>query len=225
MLRSSLSSLVGFSFALASLACSDAADPIAQAQTQFRVKPPASAPTGTSCTSSAKAGIGATEPLTPGGDVGVPDLPPANSEPTFAGGPVADGQETPDGTTRYRVKCTMSGSENVRFRVQLEGPDTVGAKGKTNIDAQGTVNAETGAGEGRVAFFTTEVLNVEPADGVPCTFQVVTDTRAGGLVLDAEEAGRMWVTFQCPGVRLTSSEGSYCASEGTIVATSCALGD
>lgn len=209
----------------ASLAgCSPAPDPIAQGQAHYTLKEPkvGTIPDGKHCgKSGGEAGIGAVKPLVPGGATGVPELPPPPpGEPSNAGGPVANGNND------YSVSCEMTVTEGeVEVDIKLDGVDVLSElSGNTNIHLVGKIDTKTGEGSGSVGYFNTEIFNVAPASGTQCSLHVVRDLSAASQPkqLDTKK-GKIWVTFECPGVTLTGDQGAYCASYGTVVASNCAL--
>lgn len=207
-----LALLVGSS----TLACSDPAAPIAQVGAQYRTFTPTGS--GSSCPSG-WGGIGATQPLTEGGRVGVPEMPKLNGYPTNPGGPVVDGQEGPRAEgPLYEVECSVIGEDGVDLSASLSGqnasPSGDGTT-RTSISARAKIDGN-GKGTGTVNFFTTASGPVAPASDSECTFEVVPNGQ-GELQVGP---GHIWTTFRCPRLRVNSQD-SNCAAEGTLVLKDC----
>lgn len=126
------------------------------------------------------------------GNIGEP--PPTATDP---------GQRVTNGADGARVSCKVSGSETYSFSGTL-------GKGANSFGTSGRIEAD-GTGTGTVTVRTAGTVNTLSTDpDLDCTFTAVEAA-----------SGRIWATYDCPGMINRQSPQTYCKASGTFVFENC----
>ncbi len=200
----------GLLFALVSvptLACSPAADPVAEGSASYQIVATTSGQVN--CSFPSNGGIGKAP-----GDV------PQGNPPTSFGVPVSDGEKAKISGKSYNISCSMGGGDERSIDLYLEGQNNYGdqtlTSEKTWISLSGTISAD-GSGTGDASVFTQ--LSETNTNKSPCTFSVVASPNDSSELRIGES--NITLSFVCPTADSSLNRKSECQLTGTIDMSDC----
>lgn len=192
-------------------ACSPAADPIGKGQVHFQIAYPTDPQVTQTCSLPGVGGVGDPPPSLPVG-----------TDVTSYGEPVTDGQTIEGSNGNYVVECTVTGGDNHRIDVVIEGPNTSPLAKATDAGTTATVEihgsiGEDGTGEGTVSVGTPGTGPNTSMGGYPCTLTALRNDDGEPDI----KGGAASFVFLCTRTQTPLSDFGICETRGTVIVRSC----